>query len=180
MPGSQKGLYSHNTASARECYHQKRGMQIASDAKPAEIIWKSLQFKQQNSPNRTQEPFTFQGSTIHNQIMQLIFCEQLKELQVRKLKCLLNVPDDSDQCYTTFRVISLKSPSHLLHMHIYFIRIHIHTLSHKRIHSIQYKNKPSHSGSISGFQEHLFLWRLQYSGCGSFTKNKSSELCQVI
>lgn len=159
MPGSQKGLYSRNTEFAWESYHQKRGMQIASDAKLAKIIWNSLQFNQQSNPDHTQELFTSQGSTIHKQIVLHIFHQLLNELQVCKLKSLLNVPDDSDQCYLhTSRVMLLKSSSHLS---IYiFLYIYIHK-THTKIHSLQYKNKPSRSGFSSGFQEHLFLWTLQ-------------------
>lgn len=101
MPRSQKGLYSHNTEFAWESYHQNRGMQIASDAKLAQIIWKSLQFKQQNNPDHTQELFTSQGSTRHKQIVLHISYQLLNELQVGKLKSLLDVLNDSDQCYTT-------------------------------------------------------------------------------
>lgn len=76
-------------------------MQIASNAKLAKIIWKSLQFKQQNNLDHTEELFTSQGSTIHEQIVLHIFYQLLNELQVCKLKSLLKVLDDSDQCYTT-------------------------------------------------------------------------------
>lgn len=75
-------------------------MQIASDAKLAKIIWKSLQFKQQNNPDHTEELFTSLGSTIHKQIVLHIFYQLLNELQVCKLKSPRNLPDDSDQCYT--------------------------------------------------------------------------------
>lgn len=82
MPRSQKGLYSPNTEVAQESYYQKRGMQIASDAKLAKIIWKSLQVKQQNNPDRTQEQFTSQGYTIHKQVLLHIFYQLLNELKV--------------------------------------------------------------------------------------------------
>lgn len=97
MPRSQKGLYALNSKFTWESY-QKRGMQIAADAKLKRIISRSLQFKQQNNPGHTQDLFTSQGSTIHKQIVLHLFHQLLNQLQAFTLKGLLNIPDySSDQ-----------------------------------------------------------------------------------